>query len=110
MKKLRNNRGETLVEVLASIVVAALSVTLLFGCIMAASAMDKDAQKRDEAHYNALSEADSQVTPTPEGGATPTSAPTPTPYVTIIGGSSEVTPPITIYGGEGMYSYKRAGS
>ena len=33
-KKLRDNRGETLVEVLASILIAALSVALLFSSIM----------------------------------------------------------------------------
>ena len=31
MKKLHNSRGETLVEVLASILIASLSVALLFG-------------------------------------------------------------------------------
>lgn len=105
MKKLRNNRGETLIEVLASVLVAALSVALLFGCVMAASTIDGDAQKRDEAHYNALSAADAYTT-------APDATPVPGNVTITREGVPNVTPAIAIeiYGGEGMYSYKRAGS
>lgn len=104
MKKLRNSRGETLVEVLAAILISALSVTLLFGCVMATSEMDMKAQKQDDAHYSAFTEADAQ------NDAIEVQEGDPTPYVTITRGSDSATPPIDIYGGEGMFSYKRAGS
>ena len=115
MKILRNDRGETLIEVLASILIAALSVALLFTCVMASSRMEQSARKKDAEHYNAFTEADIQVTPTPAAGAAPVPTgnvtisrvepgpdpdPTPSPLATA-------TPPIGFYGGEGMFSYKR---
>ena len=108
MKKLRNNRGETLIEMLVSILIAALSVTLLFGCIMASSNIDKAARSLDEKHYNALSEAEAR--PTPPASPVPTGNVT----ITLVSPSADpqpnAAPPIEIYGGEGMFSYKRSGS
>lgn len=103
MKKLRNNRGETLVEVLASILIASLSVALLFGCVMASSNMDREARELDEKHYNALTAAEGQTGPAVGNSE-----------VTItndaITGLLEKTQDVSvgIYGGEGLYSYKRA--
>ena len=107
LRLLHNDRGETLIEVLASILIVSLSVMLLLGCVMSSSNIDEDAEKLDEAHYNALSQADAQVMPTPAPGE---AAPTPTGGSVVISapsGSPDVTQEIMIYGGEGMYSYKR---
>ena len=105
---LHNDQGETLVEVMAAILIAALSVALLFTCVMASSEMEKMTQKTDEKHYNALSDADARKTV----------APTPTPdpavpedpsHVTIKGyNDNTATPEIVVYGdgAEGLYSYK----
>ena len=41
-RKRKDSRGETLVELLASILIAALSVALLFTCCMTAAAMGRD--------------------------------------------------------------------
>ena len=46
-EKLRNSRGETLVEVLASVLICALSVMLLFGAVMASGRIDLQAQAAD---------------------------------------------------------------
>ena len=101
MKKLHNDRGETLVEVLASILVAALSVTLLFGCIMTSSDIDVRAKGQDEEHYVALSNADAQPSPSAIGNVIIERVePAPESDVT------PAMPSIAIYGGEGMYSYK----
>ena len=108
MKKLRDTRGETLVEVLAAILVASLSVTLLFSCVMASSNLDVQAKSVDEDYYQALSAADGQTEgPTVEGGTAkyPKQAGTVT-----IKGASEVPVDIEIYGGGGLYSYRRPGS
>ena len=108
MKKLRNNRGETLVEVLAAVLIAALSVTLLFGSVAATFTMDKDAQELDEAHYNAFSEAEAYTT---EPDVTPIPGTVTISRVNEYGTvSASTAPSIEIYGGEDMYSYKRAGS
>lgn len=115
MRLLRNNRGETLIEVLASVLIATLSVALLFSCILASSKMDESAQKTDADHYNALSEADAQVTPTPDS-SNPVSVLTGTVTIARIAPSSdnptpspdvEATATVYIYGGEGMFSYRR---
>ena len=64
MKLLHNNRGETLVEVLASILIATLSVALLFSCVMASSEIEKRVKVVDAAHYDALSKAEEQTSST----------------------------------------------
>lgn len=103
---LHNNRGETLIEVLAAVLITALSVALLFTCIMASARMDDAAQELDAEHYNALSEAEVQT-------KDPTGTPLPDGTVTISREDSSGTtysanpaPSIEIYGGDGLYSYK----
>lgn len=113
MKKLHNNRGETLIEVLVSILIAALSITLMFACVMVSTRMDERARALDDAHYSALSEADAQPAPIP--GAD-TGIPPGTVTVARIDPEDPTASPkasqnldILIYGteGGGMYSYKR---
>ena len=108
--KLRSERGETLIEVLASVLIVSLSVMMVAGSVMASSKVDVDAKRLDEAHYAALSRADAHVTPTPTVSPTPT--PIPTAQVTIAreGITTTTTVDIQPYGGAGMYSYERAGS
>nr|WP_325204151.1 hypothetical protein [uncultured Oscillibacter sp.] len=59
-EKLNSSRGETLVEVLASVLICALSVTLLFGAVMASGRIDLQAQAADAEYYEALSKAERQ--------------------------------------------------
>ena len=47
-EKLRNSRGETLVEVLASVLICALSVMLLLGAVSASTSIGLQAQAADE--------------------------------------------------------------
>lgn len=103
MTKLRNNRGETLIEVLASILIAALSVALLFSFTITSSTMEKKAQEEDEGHYGHIAAA--------EAGP---DAPSPMPItggqviITDESGTLLTTPiPVNIYGGDGMFSYRR---
>lgn len=113
IKKIHNVRGETLIEILASIVIGSLSLALMFGCIMASTDMDKKAKALDKQHYANLTAADARedaptdapvTTPTPRPGeVTITRKPLP----------DEVTTPspavlnITIYGENQMSSYRR---
>lgn len=101
MKKLRDDRGETLVEVLAAILVASLSVALLFSCVMASSDLDVKAKSVDEDYYQALSAADGQEGASSSGQVTISSKDKENV-------SKDMT--IDIYGGEGLYSYRRTGS
>lgn len=98
MKKLHNSRGETLVEVLASILIASLSVALLFGCVLASANMDRDAQKLDRDHYAALTAAEAQ-------SGTGTSG---TVKIQNEKNSREGSLSVEIYGDTGLYSYKKA--
>lgn len=62
-KRLQDNRGETLVEVLASILIGALSVSLLFGAILVSSRMDRSAEQTDETFHASLRAAEDQTVP-----------------------------------------------
>lgn len=59
-EKLKDSRGETLVEVLASVLVCALSITLLMGAVSASANIDLQAQEADKAYYEALTKAERQ--------------------------------------------------
>lgn len=63
-QKLHRQNGETLPEVLASILICTLSVALLFTGIMASVKINEQAAKSDEGFYDALSIAE-QKTGTP---------------------------------------------
>lgn len=121
MMKLHNERGETLIEVLASIIIGSLSVALMFGCIMASTKMDEDARALDEKHYDGLTVADVKdavpVSDAPEesGDAedpevSGDSDDSEGPRVMIKRGGSTVYLDITVYEGAEMYSYSRSGS
>lgn len=94
-RKLQSARGETLVEVLASIVIGALSIALLFGCVMASWEMDRGTARTDQDYYAGLSAAEMQGG-TPIGNGS----------VKITGNSLDGTVNVSIYGGAGMYSYR----
>lgn len=103
--KLHENGGETLVEVMASIVIATLSVALLFGSIMASSGIDLSAQRADESYYQALSRAEAQTLPDAEN---PLPDALSNGKLTITAGGISQEASIQFYGGEGMYSYGKA--
>lgn len=109
-KLVDDNRGETLIEVLAAVLITTLSVALLFTCIMASARMDDAAQELDAEHYKALSEAEAQADASPAPSSTSgivtierinPADPSATPMATA-------APSIAIYGDEdgGLYSYK----
>lgn len=58
MRKLRNQRGETLSETLCAILVVGLAVALLAGLISAASRLDRKAAQANAALYQAVSQAE----------------------------------------------------
>ncbi len=102
MRKWKDSRGETLVEVLAAILIASLSVTLIFGAIMASTTMDRQAQDLDGKYYEVLSKAESQGSGDELSGTT--SKVTVAKKV-VAGASAEKEVTVTFYGGEGAVSY-----
>ena len=113
-EKLRNSRGETLVEVLVSVPVCALSITLLAGAVTASANIDLRAQAADTEYYTALSKAERQSR-TPAGGSSEADTYNSLPGETKVsvtsggGGSVEIEPDATsklyFYGTERLLSY-----
>ena len=113
-EKLRNSRGETLVEVLVSVLVCALSITLLAGAVTASANIDLRAQAADTEYYTALSKAERQSR-TPAGGSSEAETYNSLPGETKVsvtsggGGSVEIEPGETsklyFYGTERLLSY-----
>lgn len=95
VRKLKNNRGETVIEVLASVLIAALSVALLFGAIAASVSMDRSAQKTDTDFYKGLNNAQTQTTSVDTGTVT----------VSRAGSINDAKIDVNFYGGGGALSY-----
>jgi len=105
MRKWKDTRGETLVEVLAAILIGSLSVALIFGAIMATTKMNLQAQNIDTSYYEVLSKAERQK-PTEdvlEGATGFKITITGTPDET--GSKSVEINNVTFYGGKGAISY-----
>lgn len=94
-RKLRSKKGETLVEVIAAILICVLSVSLLMGGVAASAAINKSAESTDQMFYETLSQAETKQTPLSIEDA----------KVVIEEDLMETEVPIKLYGGEGMYSY-----
>ena len=82
-------------EVIASILICVLSVTLLMGGVAASASINEKAESTDQVFYETLSQAETKQTPLSFPGAT----------VVIKENLMETEVPIHLYGGEGMYSY-----
>lgn len=92
--KLKSQRGETLVELMASILISTLSVGLLLGAVAVSANLNRQAENADETFYGALTAAESRAGAPRSGTVT----------VAETGGSS-VTLDIDVYGGDGLWSY-----
>lgn len=98
--KLRSNQGETLVELLASVLVATLSVALLIGCVTASFQLGRQADQSDSYFYQTLTAAEDRQTPLTDGIS-------PSPAIQVAEGGSLVSLPVLVYGDEGLYAYAR---
>lgn len=102
LKKLKSSSGETLVELLASILIAVLSVSILFGGIMVSVRINEEADRADQEYYKGLSAAEEQkVLILPDGTEG-------TGEISVNNDAAFTGPvKVNIYGGYGLYSYKR---
>lgn len=92
-QKLGSQRGETLVEVLASILIASLSVAMLLGGVAVSANLGRQADTADAYFYETLTAAEMRQTPVANGS------------INLTEGGISRTIPVRIYGGEGLYSY-----
>lgn len=111
-EKWRDERGDTLIEVLASILVMALSILLLFGAVLASGRINKDAKKADDDYYKVLNAAERQDDAS--GDVADSSIVPADATVKISHEDGSMTPPskdvnVRFYGGEGALSYKYIG-
>lgn len=100
--KWKDNRGETLVEVLSSILIGSLSVALLFGMAMASGSMDQSAKEADKVFNESLSKAEEQ-TDTSEADADIVPAGAKVTVKADTAADAELT--VVFYGGQGALSY-----
>lgn len=96
--KLRSQRGETLVEVLASILIASLSVAMLLGGVTVSVNLGRQADTSDEYFYETLTAAENRQIPVTEDINA-------SPVIKLTEGGTTIELPIKVYGGEGLYSY-----
>lgn len=96
--KLKSQKGETLVELLAAILISALSVALLMSGVAASIQMIRKTDETDDRFYQALSAAENRETPVAEGVDSDA-------QVKVTEGSGEVSLPVQVYGTEELYSY-----
>ena len=108
-EKLQSSRGETLVEALASILICALSVGLLFGAVMASARLDRIAREAGAQYYQDLSRAECQRRDHPEPDVfTPPAGTAPAVRVenrTVPPPGELPPPPITLGESEGLRFY-----
>lgn len=98
--KLADTRGETLVELLASILIATLSVGLLLGGVAVSAHLARQADQADAYFYQTLTAAETRLEPVTEGVA-------PAPTVQVTENGSTIKIPVQIYGDTGLYAYAR---
>lgn len=100
-KKLNDVRGETLVEVLVSVLIGALSVTMLFSMVMVSVNLNRGAKAADESLATDLRDAEVR------GTEVDTSMITPAPHVTVKNKDTDsvAMPSVKFYGGDNTISY-----
>lgn len=96
--KLHSQQGETLVELLAAILIATLSVSLLLSGIAVSSNINQKAEKADESFYDALTAAENRTHLVNDEIAS-------NPSVRIRENGRTVDIPVQVYGNEGLYTY-----
>ena len=106
MKKLKNDRGETLVEVLASVLISALSVTLLFSAVMVSSRIDVNAKAADSGYYANFTNAEIQSGTAINTVTVEVKRIDPDTDAVLKSVDPDKAPSINIYGDNGVYSYK----
>ncbi len=97
-KKLCNQRGETLVELMVSILIATLSVGLLLGGVAVSANINQQAEKADVYFYETLSAAESQKEPLSDGIAAK-------PTIDLEESAKTIRIPVQVFGGKGLYTY-----
>lgn len=92
-RKLHSQRGETLVEILAAVLIASLSVAMLLGGVAVSANLGRQADTADQYFYETLTAAENRQTPVSEQ------------TIVLTERGTSIAFPVQVYGGEGLYSY-----
>ena len=101
-RKWNDAHGETLVEVLASVLICSLSVALLFSMVMASGNMDQSAKKAEKDFSESLNLAEAQTAPVDPALIT-SSTNVEVKNSGVSGSTKQLT--VVFYGGRGALSY-----
>lgn len=97
-QKWQDSGGETLVEVLVSILIGALAVFLLFGAVVVSVNLDRKARAADKALKECIMGAENRTKEAAETGKIKIS--------NVTCGITKENIPVTFYGDKGVLSYK----
>lgn len=92
-KKLKSDKGETIVELLASILIASLSVALLFSCTSASVNINKKAKQSDKKLYDSITKVESRTT-------------TSVKKTVVVTESIPIDITVNLYGEDSIYAYE----
>lgn len=105
-EKWGDERGETLIEVVASVLIMTLAVLLLFSAGMVSVRFNKEARNLDEKFYSALNAAEAQSTIAPDSIVPAGSSKVTVEQTLPVPAEAPVEVDVGFYGGEGVLSYK----
>lgn len=111
-RRLHGNSGETLAEMMASIVITSLSVALLFSAVIATTGIDRRTREEDEEYYEALSAAEAgrkaveKADDNTDGNSEEEEAALDGTVIITGGGIDKKELKIRFYGGKGIYAYR----
>ena len=104
-EKWRDERGETLVEVVAAVLIMTLAVLLLFGAVIVSIRINKSARNLDKDFYTVLNAAEAQSTKITDNTIVPAGSKVTVKQVSPAPAGTALDAEVDFYGGEGALSY-----
>lgn len=105
-EKWRDERGETLVEVVAAVLIMTLAILLLFGAVIVSIRINKSARNLDKDFYTVLNAAEAQITKITDNAIVPAGSKVTVKQVSPApAGTADLDAEVDFYGGEGALSY-----
>lgn len=104
-EKWRDERGETLVEAVASVLIMTLAVLLLFSAVMVSVRINKRAKELDREFYTVLNAAEAQSAKITDDKIVPADSKVTVKQTYPASTGMPVEVEVDFYGGEGALSY-----
>lgn len=98
--KLKSQKGESLVELLASVMIVAVAVSLMYSGIMVASKINQTAKETDEQFYLNMGKTEQKQDKIPDDALTERK-------IIIEYNGLNISVDVDLFGGDDVYSYQR---